>query len=94
MSTALQNPGIDPCDWQEHDVSRREQGQEFTGIHREPFADVQVFRDDPAGNWYIIVFSSDACTYDGCWKQSAGKTLAEAIEHALAETIFYSSTNR
>lgn len=45
---------------------------------------INIDRDHPSQNWYIIVTSpSGGYVYDGWWRDSEGKPLREAIAEAL-----------
>ena len=45
---------------------------------------VNIDRDHPSQNWYIIVTApSGEYLYDGWWRESEGKPLREAIHEAL-----------
>jgi len=44
---------------------------------------IEISRDEFLGNYYIMVRSpSGTYCYDGYWRDSADKTMAEAIEEA------------
>ena len=46
--------------------------------------EIHISRESKKANWYIWVYSpSGALAYDGYWRDSAGKTIRQAIAEAI-----------
>lgn len=55
---------------------------QFLGRYKDH--EINVSRDEPTGNWYIVVTApSGVYGYDGWWRDSVHRTMDEAIEEAL-----------
>lgn len=60
----------------------------FYGTYRKHF--VQVERDHPSYDWYILVVGPDGiCAYDGWWCDSKRKPVHEAVLEALRGSLLY-----
>lgn len=58
----------------------------FRGIYKQH--SIAIERDCPLVDWYIVVIDSKGrVTYDGWWKNSAEKSVDEAITQALKESF-------
>lgn len=56
---------------------------------------VDVSRESRSDNWYIIVTAPNGCySYDGWWRDSAGKTKREAILEALHGAMLWAPNSK